>query len=249
MEHQSPSNKRTNKLNGATSNTYTPLETAFETSRRASLVTASWVDNSLLNDSAAFEKTATKWVVTTRWFGKKTWNEKPEHLHSRTWNITVCARQEKKKPLALHIDLPNWKDEPPQPNARALTRTVTQPTTPGTLAHNFPGRGHLNTKKPNCGFGHATNRTFGCAIACRTPQHRHIELRTTIIENGELQNRNDRLSDMVQQENDRMPGTESPYANAIAKAMSSHLRPIDNAQVKVHRMFNGNVVLPSTSYA
>ena len=140
----------------------------------------------------------------------------------------MCASR-KKKPLALHIDLPNWKDELAQPNARALTRTVTQPTTPETLENNSPGSGHLNTKKPHCGIGHEATETLGCAFACRTPQHRHIELRTTIIENGELQNRNDRLSDMVQKENDRMPETESPHANAITKTMSSHLRPIDNA--------------------
>ena len=113
-----------------------------------------------------------------------------------------------------------------QPNARVLTKTVTQPTTP---QRNVPGRRTSHTKKPNCSFGHVANGRLGCAFACRTPQHRHIELRTTTIENGEVQNRNDRSSDMVQQENDRMPETESPHANAITKTMSSHLRPIDNA--------------------
>ena len=131
-----------------------------------------------------------------------------------------------------------------------LTRTVSQPTTPETLEHNFPERGHLNTKKPHCGFGPATNETLGCAFACRTQQR--IEWRTTIIENLAVQNRNALSNDMTQQESDRMPETESSYANAIAKAMSSHLRPIDNAttptpQMKVHRMFNGNVVLANTS--
>ena len=113
-----------------------------------------------------------------------------------------------------------------QLTACVLTKTVTQPTTP---QRNVPGRRTSHTKKPNCSFGHVANGRLGCAFACRTPQHRHIELRTTTIENGELQNRNDRLSDMVQQENDCMPETESPHANALTKTMSSHLRPIDNA--------------------
>ena len=136
-----------------------------------------------------------------------------------------------------------------QPNARVLTKTVTQPTTP---ERNVLGRRTSNTKKPHCGFGPAANETLGCAFACRTQQR--IEWRTTIIENLAVQNRNGLSNDITQQESDRMPETESSYANAIAKAMSSHLRPIDNAttptpQMKVHRMFNGNVVLANTSYA
>ena len=140
------------------------------------------------------------------------------------------VRVKKKNHRVLHIDLPNWKDEPPATQrTRFLTRTVTQPTTPETLENNLPGRGHVNTKKPNCGFGHVATETLGCAFACRTLQQRHIERRTTTIENGAVQTRKDRLNDMVQQESDRMPETESPHANAITKTMSSHLRPIDNA--------------------
>ena len=160
----------------------------------------------------------------------KKWNEKHGHLHSRAWNTTVCARQAEKNHRALHTVLPNWKDEPPATQrTRFLTRTATQPTTPETLENNLPGRGHVNTKKPNCGIGHEATKTLGCAFACRTLQQRHIERRTTTIENGAVQTRKDRLNDMVQQENDRMPETESPHANAITKTMSSHLRPIDNA--------------------
>ena len=136
------------------------------------------------------------------------------------------VRVKKKKPSGP--DLPNWKDEPPATQrTRSLTRTVTQPKTPETLENNLPGRGHVNTKKPNCGFGHVATETLRCAFACRTQQR--IERRTTTIENGAVQNRKDRSNDMVQQESDRMPETESPQANALTKTMFSHLRPIDNA--------------------
>ena len=157
----------------------------------------------------------------------KKWNEKHGHLHSRAWNTTVCARQAEKNIGPCTPIRQTGRTNLAQPNACVLTKTVTQPTTPPE--RNVPGRRTSHTKKPNCSFGHVANGRLGCAFACRTPQHRHIELRTTTIENGEVQNRNDRSSDMVQQENDRMPETESPHANAITKTMSSHLRPIDNA--------------------
>ena len=148
-------------------------------------------------------------------------------MHSRTWNITVCARQEKKTLWPCTSICQTGRTNLHNPMLPLLTRTITQPTTPETLENNVPGREHLNTKKPHCGLGPAANETLGCAFACRTQQH--IEWRTTIIENLAVQNRNGLSNDMTQQESDRMPQTESPYANAIEKAMSSHLRPIDNA--------------------